>query len=301
MWTVDGPQDITADGKFWYVTDDYTSRILLFPIGAGIAKSIGHIGNGDGEFLHPAGAEIFDGKLVVLDNLNNRVQVLSLDGILFSSFPLPPSLAQPLKYCLSRQGHLFINDPTSGFLVTEYDLHGHRLKSFGKLKREVGHTSLRDLNDAEVGTNSAWLSVDDDENIYAAFLARPTVHRYSADGKLQYQIELAGEGADDLAAASLGRVTAAQFTHMHVRSAAVTLVTLDIAVDQARSTGYVLGGNNRVYRFDLRSGQDRNSLKIEAPLLRNGSSPKMLKFKVARGRGYFLPLYSSGVYTSLLP
>jgi YVTN family beta-propeller protein len=84
------PTDMTLspDGAFLYVTDSKAHKVVVFDVETkNVTYVIGRRGNGEGEFNFPS-ALIFDqdGNLMVLDQANARVQVLTQDGEFLDEF-----------------------------------------------------------------------------------------------------------------------------------------------------------------------------------------------------------------------
>ena len=81
------------------VVDDFNGRIQQFNVQTGnFVKSFGKEGTGDGEFKRPEGIFIDnEGRVIVTDYGNDRIQVLDKDGKLMVKFgdDDPGKLNQP--------------------------------------------------------------------------------------------------------------------------------------------------------------------------------------------------------------
>ncbi len=79
---------VSADGTKLYVTDSKAHRIVIFDIKTGqLVKSFGRRGGGEGEFAFPSALAVArDGNLLVVDQINARIQVLSEKGAFVQMF-----------------------------------------------------------------------------------------------------------------------------------------------------------------------------------------------------------------------
>jgi len=62
-----------------FVTDKYENRIYVFTSDGNLIRTIGETGNGELQFLHPTAITYQSGLFYVLDNNNNRIQILNED------------------------------------------------------------------------------------------------------------------------------------------------------------------------------------------------------------------------------
>jgi DNA-binding beta-propeller fold protein YncE len=74
------PESMVIDGDTMYITDACNHRLVVFRTDGTWVRNIGHVGSGPGEFRFPYGlAEDADGRLVVCEFGNNRVQWIDKD------------------------------------------------------------------------------------------------------------------------------------------------------------------------------------------------------------------------------
>ena len=81
--TFNKPADVvlSPDGKFIYVADGYgNNRIVKFSRNGEYITEWGKKGTGIGEFNLPHGVIVHNGRIVVADRENDRVQIFTPDG-----------------------------------------------------------------------------------------------------------------------------------------------------------------------------------------------------------------------------
>lgn len=104
------PTDVAlaADGTV-YVTDGYAnSRVHRFAPDGTLLRSWGEQGDGPGQFMTPHAVWIMpDGRVVVCDRNNHRLQVFSPDGDLLAIWT---GFENPFDIWGDRQGRLYVSD-----------------------------------------------------------------------------------------------------------------------------------------------------------------------------------------------
>ncbi len=87
---LENPTDaaVSADGARLYVADSKAHRIVVFDVKTGqTVKTFGKRGGAEGEFAFPSALAIDrDGNLLVVDQINTRIQVFSADGEFVQTF-----------------------------------------------------------------------------------------------------------------------------------------------------------------------------------------------------------------------
>ena len=79
---------VSADGTRLYVADSKAHRIVVFDVKTGqTVKSFGKRGGAEGEFAFPSALAIDrDGNVLVVDQINTRIQVFTADGEFVQTF-----------------------------------------------------------------------------------------------------------------------------------------------------------------------------------------------------------------------
>ena len=94
-------------------TPDTVSRIVKFDSEGNLLASIGHWGSGPGEFKTPHALDIdSQGRLVVGDRGNNRLQVLDMDGNFIEQFK---QYSRPSGIYITDDDTIFVADSESAF------------------------------------------------------------------------------------------------------------------------------------------------------------------------------------------
>jgi len=117
-----------------YVTDTAAHHIKVFDGQDTLVKTIGERGAGTGQFNYPAHIALSGDRLLVVDSLNFRVQMFSLEGEYRGSFGIhgdqPGYLAQPKGIATDSDGHVYIAESVTG-IVQVFDIEGRFLLAFG--------------------------------------------------------------------------------------------------------------------------------------------------------------------------
>jgi hypothetical protein len=196
---------LTPDGD--YLVFDRAAHSASLVSRQGVAREIVQIGVEAGKLLRPLAFDSApDGTFVIADApfRSERVQAFFYAGGTVGGFTLPgrttPRVALG-NFVLSGVGSLdftgktiFVSQPESGALITEYGLDGRVLRSFGNL-RATGHEGERDLHLALNAGIPLWLGPKD--GFYFVFLGGvPTFRKYSADGTLLFERHVEGVEID---------------------------------------------------------------------------------------------------------
>jgi len=166
-----------------------------------------HIGNEPGRILNPfAFAVAANGTFAVADAPNNqeRIQIFTPAGFRTGGFTLPgkPRARVMLDgVVLNGIGSLqytgtsiFLSQPDTGSLVTEYTTTGALVRSFGELRR-TGHEDDRALHAA---LNIGLPLVDPSGGFFFVFqTGEPVFRKYDARGRLVFERRIQGREIDD--------------------------------------------------------------------------------------------------------
>ena len=133
-----------------YVSDGYgNNRIMKFTPSGGFLTQWGEAGDGRGQFNLPHTAVVDrNGRIVVGDRENNRVQVFESSGKLMAVWPgfAPYSLAY------DQQGHLFVADGRAN-KVLQLDDDGKVVRSWGQEGDKPGEFQLPHMLAADARGN----------------------------------------------------------------------------------------------------------------------------------------------------
>ncbi len=169
------PTGIAYDprGKRIYVADTYAHDIKVFDDEGRLVKTIGHRGEGAGEFNYPTYLAFARGELYVTDTMNSRIQVFGEEGevskLHFGSRGLYlGNLVRPKGVAVDSEGNIYV--------VESYYDHLLIFNPKGKLLLAIGGTGL------EVGQFylPAGVWVDRNNRVYVAdmFNARVVLFQF---------------------------------------------------------------------------------------------------------------------------
>ena len=175
------------------------------------AWQIVQLGPEEGRIIEPTAFSLArDGSFVVADmpERQERVQVFTPVGFRIGGFILPQRTRPHLTYrdvVLSGIGSLhytgssiLISQPESGALVTEYNLRGQIVRTFGDL-RATGHEDDREIHLAlNVGIPVA---TPDGGFVFVFRHGLPLLRRFDAGGRLTYERRIEGSQEGGRAAA----------------------------------------------------------------------------------------------------
>jgi hypothetical protein len=190
----------------YLVFDRRGHAVYRVEAGGDTATRLVQIGGEEGRVLEPSAFDAApDGTFAVADapNGRERVQVFNARGDLFSTFRLPGranarvaigALALNGVGTLAYTGEsVVMNQPESGWLITEYGLAGTPVRTVGQL-RPTGHEADRELH---LALNAGIPVPEPGGGFYLVFLAGPPAFRkYDAKGTLTYERALQGREID---------------------------------------------------------------------------------------------------------
>lgn len=180
----------------------------VYTIVAGAASKVVDIGFEPGRVLDPTAFDLdpSDGNFVVADapRRQSRVQVFTADGRRLAGFTLPERERARLvidhivvngigaiQYLGTR---LLLNQPESGGLVSELELYGTPLRSFGVL-RPTGQEADPDVH---LALNTGLPLADPTGGYYFVFSAGiPLFRKYDAKGTLLFERHIEGPEVDE--------------------------------------------------------------------------------------------------------
>jgi len=119
---LENPTDavLSPDGERLYVTDSKAHRIVVFDIASGkVELSFGSRGTEPGQFNYPSALDFSShGDLIIVDQMNSRLQVLTAEGEALDSFGGLGTgfgdFVRPKDVTVSREGLVFVTDAAFG-------------------------------------------------------------------------------------------------------------------------------------------------------------------------------------------
>lgn len=139
-----GPSSIAFDKQgFGYVGDFSGDRFLKFNTNGDIVGTIGGtLGTEPGQFQGPSGLAIspVTGNFIVADQFNNRVQVLTPEGEVVTTFGTPGTIPgqsapgqfiQPIDIEVDEYDNIYVTDSVNS-RVQIFDINGNFISQFGE-------------------------------------------------------------------------------------------------------------------------------------------------------------------------
>jgi hypothetical protein len=242
---------IGARGGRFYVLDDYTNRLFIYDSSGKTVRISGDIGDGPGQFYKPAAMSITAHSLFIYDRGNARIAVLSLDGEFIRNIPEPEEV---FSMAASPGGLIYINNPSSGNLITVLNSEGQTVQKFGALSSvsSLYHSSdtTRD-EEYHLQANRVRLAVDEAGRIYAGFLIAPVIRKYSSDGSLLQETRMSGEAARRLSDAFWqGAARSGRLLSGVIDGRQVPFLIKDMAVDPGSKRLVVLTAFSTLFVFE---------------------------------------------------
>lgn len=194
----------SADGRY-FIFDRRAHAV--FAASRDEIRRLIEIGAERGRLYQPTAFDLAgDGTFVVADapGGRGRVQVFHLTGATLGGFTLPGRDLPVIVLdgmVLSGVGSIeytgqsvFISQPETGALVTEYALDGRPVRSFGA-PRATGHEDDRPVH---VALNAGLPIINPKGGYYFVFLAgTPLFRKYDASGRLLFERHIEGVEMDD--------------------------------------------------------------------------------------------------------
>jgi hypothetical protein len=195
-----------AAGGDYFIFDRRSHTVFAYRPGSDAPTKVIQIGTEAGRVILPSAFDVApDTTFVVADapGRQERIQIFSAAGSSLGGFALPgrmvPRVAMgsfvlngvaSLEYTGSS---IFVSQPESGALVTEYGVDGRTKRTFGELRR-TGQETDPELHAA---LNAGLPLIGPDGSIYFVFLAGvPRFRKYDAAGTLLFERHVEGVQLD---------------------------------------------------------------------------------------------------------
>ena len=213
------PSSIAIDGNgFLYVVDGLSSQLVVLDSSGQLVETIGDVGHADGTFYYPDGIDYGNGRLVVADKFNDRIEVFSdptarsFGDTAAMYWPwallllLIPLALLPL---LLRRRHNYVVAPAFAEALAGVD-HGDEIA--GTLKRVIATEPVVNEHGKDF-ENLKWVSRDIDDKTVADLVKKYELAQADAEAvaiamSVRGQVVLLSQDDDvNRAAAELGVTT----------------------------------------------------------------------------------------------
>lgn len=196
----------TPEGEY-FVFDRRAHAVFSVPKTMDATRKLLQIGAEPGRVLRPSAFDLAsDGTFVVADapGSRGRIQVFFVTGQSLGGFTLPGREVPQIVLdgmVLSGLGSLeytgqsiYISQPESGALVTEYSVNGRAVRTFGQL-RPTGQEQDRDVH---LALNAGLVVANPRGGFYFVFLAGvPLFRKYDASGAFVFERHIEGVELDE--------------------------------------------------------------------------------------------------------
>jgi sugar lactone lactonase YvrE len=190
------PAGIALDGRGdLYILDTGNHRVQKFSSDGRFLASFGRQGQGPGEFAYPDSIDVdAAGWLWVSDPNNQRIQVLTAEGAERKTLGFVKERVGKIRctksgLVMAGGGGVFFADPgveekkqPLPKLFKRLDLEGQTAGEYGE-PFDFRHPLLNQMG------NEVTFAVDENDDVYLAFLYQNRIEKYSPDGKLLWRAD----------------------------------------------------------------------------------------------------------------
>src|SRR5882757_3432137 len=193
-----------------------------------------------------------DGRIYVADRGANAVQVLSPEGALLRSIPVPA----PISVASLGEGEVAVATMREPHLVVVFDKNGRDVREFGDPEQ------LSDRSDLNRFLNIGQLASDAKGHLFYgfAYTPEPTVREYDRFGYAGQDVQYTA-----LEAAAVAQAVRREIRRQEKKNGAPIFKRVLNAVGIDRDSGDIwMGVSNEIYRFD-KEGTRRGDYKLYTP------------------------------------
>jgi hypothetical protein len=228
----------------YFLLDRETHAVRLVQPGG--TRLIGDIGNAPGEFYYPFDLAVAGGdRLYIIDGGNRRIQIVGANGRFLGEFP---DLPKSEGISVDKRGDVFIGQPATGQLISVYDRTGKKLFAFGELLSPAAlYPQLKAEEKAyRIAINRVRIAIDDEDNVWVAFIHAPIVRKFDRNGRLLAQQTLRVPGISQLTAAVLQTPPPPHYISQNFDGIQITMVIREIVFDRKARQPLLLLGDDRI-------------------------------------------------------
>lgn len=188
---------ITNKGEI-VVCDAKEHNIVIFNKDGKLIRRFGRLGQGPAEFNHPEKVGLFNDKLIVSDDNNFRIQVLTMSGEYMKAYPVVISLAGGSRMWFRKDGSYYFN--TEGYnsdnLIKHRTLEGTELGEYGKIFGEKYNYYKFETKLIKKGKipdtlkNKVFPAAASNGSVYCIHCALPIVKKFSPNGSFIWEKNL---------------------------------------------------------------------------------------------------------------
>ncbi len=239
---------VISAGDRMYLLDTQNHQIHIFS--GTKATTVGQIGNGKGDLYQPFDFTVDDQhRIYVKDGGNRRIQMFDTQQHDMGSFPDTP---KSLGLAVNARGEIFLGQPQLGSLISVYDAHGKRLRSFGALllPSSIYGARFKRFDGYTTAFNRVRIATDDSGNVWAAFVYLPLLYKFDALGHFLFQKRLQYPELDPVVASVGVQPPPPEYASMNFDGIQMTVVIGDLTYDRRSKNVLLLLGNDRTIVLD---------------------------------------------------
>ncbi|MDI6735614.1 MAG: tetratricopeptide repeat protein [bacterium] len=186
---ISSPVDLAVYKDKLYVLEQGNSRISCFDFDLNFIESSGSKGNGGGQFSSPTGIAIDPyGNIYVADTSNARIQILSPQGIFYSSIGDKTLFKNPVDVAVDSLRNIYVLDKATN-KVSKFSAEGNLIFVFGGLGKEPAQFQVLNLF-----KNPTSIAVDKKGYIYVADAGNFRIQVFDKEGAFFAQLGIRGKG-----------------------------------------------------------------------------------------------------------
>jgi DNA-binding beta-propeller fold protein YncE len=226
---------VDADGNR-FIVDTTNNNILKYSKNGILQSTWGSTGSGNGQFSHPTDIAISpDGKFYIVDDYNDRVQILSQNGGYEGQFALPAG-DENTAISIDSTGSVYVTgmNASGPWYLREYRSYVHRYNASGTVLLQDWTVPIGQYGDKWTYRDPSYdLAIDANDDVYVVDSTYHSVHKIDATTTGQPILTIGGNGPGNY-----GNGTASgQFT-----------IPTEIAVDASNNV-YVVD-RDRIQKFN---------------------------------------------------
>jgi hypothetical protein len=176
------------------VSDSKDNCIVILGAKGDLIKRIGTLGQGPGELNRPGKIGLFNSSLIVADNGNSRIQILSMSGEYVKSYSFPGAslLALGANIWFSKEGDYYYSTEgiNSENLILRCAINGKKLAGYGDIYGKKTSFLNMGTDLVKKGKIPDWYknrvipAVASDGSVYCIHRSLPIIKKYAAGGEL---------------------------------------------------------------------------------------------------------------------
>lgn len=287
---------IAARDEKLYLFDDRTNRLFICDQAGRASRVVGSIGDGEGQFYKPTAMTTTARSIVIYDKGNSRIVILSLEGDVERYIPIQYDI---YGIAGDDRGLIYVNNPSSGYLVTVLDSKGNVVRRFGDIpKVSALYNTNNETQDQRLRLTAGRvrLAISTSGNLFAVFVVAPVLREYSPEGKLENETNFEDSRSKPLAEIFWhGAPTGTLITYGILDGNQIPFITKDIAFDPVAKHLVILTALSQIIVFDV------NGRQLGALTIRGVAGWQIWKMAVEGSSIWLVRVFLPGAFHGTIP